>query len=70
MAVSEKGRSIVKWKTWNTDHWVMESDEGEVLDEIVRSLDALFVLKSNGKKYTTLKAAQDAGKKNQLTKNP
>lgn len=55
----------MKWKTWNTDHWILESPKGEVLDEITRSYEQLFFLKSSQKRYTSLKAAQEAGKKNQ-----
>ena len=55
----------MKWKTWNENYWILESPKGEVLDEITRDHEHLFFLKSTEKKYTSLKAAQDAGKKKQ-----
>lgn len=55
----------MKWKTWNENYWILESDKGEVLDEITRDHEHLFFLKSTEKRYTSLKAAQDAGKKKQ-----
>lgn len=61
----------MKWKTWNVDHWVLETTSGEVVDEIVRDHYDLFVLKSNKAKYTSLKAAQKAGKENRsATQSP
>jgi hypothetical protein len=60
-----------KWKTWNVNHWVLETPKGEVVDEIVRDDNDLFVLKSNKAKYTSLKAAQNAGKENRsATQSP
>ena len=51
----------MKWKTWNTDHWVLVADDDEVLDTIKRNeFTALFTVLSNNKSYTSLKAAQDA----------
>lgn len=52
----------MKWKAWNVDHWVLETLNGEVIDEISRDHYDLFVLKSNKAKYTSLKAAQKAAK--------
>jgi hypothetical protein len=43
----------------------LESPKGEVLDEITRDHEQLFFLKSSQKRYTSLKAAQAEGKKNQ-----
>lgn len=55
----------MKWKAWNTDYWILESDKGEVLDEITRDHEHLFFLKGTGKRYTSLDAAKNAGKKKQ-----
>jgi hypothetical protein len=53
------------------NHWVLETPKGEVVDEIVRDDNDLFVLKSNKAKYTSLKAAQNAGKENRsATQSP
>lgn len=40
--------------------WVLESPNGEVIDEILKTLDGIYMLKSNGKRYTSLVAAQQA----------
>lgn len=57
-----------KWHYWNTDHWVCEAADGEVIDEITRgALDGLFLVKSSGKRYTDLKKAQEASAKHRLT---
>ena len=57
----------MKWKTWNTDHWVLVADDDEVLDTIKRNeFTALFTVLSNNKSYTSLKAAQDAELKRRL----
>jgi uncharacterized protein YegP (UPF0339 family) len=40
--------------------WVLEAPNGEVIDEIQKSLDGIYLLKSNTKRYTSLKAAQKA----------
>ena len=54
----------MKWKQWNVHHWVLEAQDGEVLDEIKQeALSGLFVLKSSGKQYTSEKAAKAAGEK-------
>ena len=57
----------MKWKTWNTDHWVLVADDDEVLDHIKRNeFTALFTVLSNNKSYTSLKAAQDAELKRRM----
>ena len=57
----------MKWKTWNTDHWVLVADDDEVLDTIKRNeFTSLFTVLSNNKSYTSLKAAQDAELKRRL----
>ena len=54
----------MKWKSWNIDHWVLEAADGEVIEEIRQEeLSRLFVLKSTGKKYTSIRAAKEAGVK-------
>ena len=40
--------------------WVLEAPNGEVIDEIQKSLDGIYFLKSNSKRYTSLQAAQKA----------
>lgn len=40
--------------------WVLEAPNGEVIDEILKSLDGIYMLQSNHKKYTSLDAAQKA----------
>ena len=57
----------MKWKTWNTDHWVLVADDDEVLDTIKRNeFTSLFTVLSNNKSYTSLKAAQDAELKRRM----
>ena len=57
----------MKWKTWNTDHWVLVADDDEVLDTIKRNeFTSLFTVLSNNKSYTSLKAAQDAELKRKI----
>jgi hypothetical protein len=51
-------RSI--WKEWTLQMWVLEAPDGEVIDEIQKSLDGIYFLKSNSKRYTSLIAAQKA----------
>lgn len=48
------------WKEWTLSMWVLESPNGEVIDEILKTLDGIYMLKSNGKRYTSLVAAQQA----------
>lgn len=48
------------WKEWTLSMWVLESPNGEVIDEILKTLDGIYMLKSNGKRYTSLGAAQKA----------
>lgn len=55
-----------KWLDWGINHWVCEDQHGEVVDEISRGLDDLFSLKCSGKKYTSLKKAQEASVKYRL----
>lgn len=48
------------WKEWTLQMWVLEAPDGEVIDEIQKSLDGIYLLKSNSKRYTSLQAAQKA----------
>lgn len=48
------------WKEWTLQMWVLEAPDGEVIDEIQKSLDGIYLLKSNTKRYTSLEAAQKA----------
>ena len=48
------------WKEWTLQMWVLEAPNGEVIDEIQKSLDGIYLLKSNTKRYTSLQAAQKA----------
>jgi len=48
------------WKEWTLQMWVLEAPDGEVIDEIQKSLDGIYFLKSNSKRYTSLQAAQKA----------
>ena len=48
------------WKEWTLSMWVLEAPNGEVIDEIQKSLDGIYFLKSNTKRYTSLIAAQKA----------
>jgi hypothetical protein len=48
------------WKEWTLSMWVLEAPNGEVIDEIEKSLDGIYFLKSNTKRYTSLQAAQKA----------
>jgi len=57
-----------KWLEWGINHWVCEGPDGEVRDEINRSLTSdLFEVQSSGKKFTSLKAAQAGSVKYRLT---
>lgn len=52
------------WKQWNMGHWVLEADDGEVIEEIKKDeLSGLYIVKTSGKKYTSEKAAKAAGEK-------
>jgi hypothetical protein len=54
----------MKWKQWNLAHWVLEAEDGEVIDEVMRNhMDDLFVVKSSKKSYTSEKAAKAAAEK-------
>ena len=48
------------WKEWTLTMWVLEAPDGEVIDEIQKSLVGIYFLKSNSKRYTSLQAAQKA----------
>ena len=48
------------WKEWTLQMWVLEAPDGEVIDEIQKSLDGIYFLKSNSKRYTSLQTAQKA----------
>ena len=54
----------MKWKQWNITHWVLEAQDGEVVEEIKKDdLSGLFVVKSSAKQYTSEKAAKAASEK-------
>ncbi len=54
----------MKWKQWNITHWVLEAEDGEVVEEIKKDeLSGLFVVKSSAKQYTSEKAAKAASEK-------
>ena len=54
----------MKWKQWNITHWVLEAQDGEVVEEIKKvELSGLFVVKSSAKQYTSEKAAKAASEK-------
>jgi hypothetical protein len=53
----------MKWKQWNLAHWVLEAEDGEVIEEVKRDYDDLFVVKSTKKAYTSEKTAKAAAEK-------
>jgi len=54
----------MKWKNWKFNEWVLEAKDGEVLDLIHRDMFGdLFIVRSTGKRYTSLEAAQKAAMK-------
>jgi hypothetical protein len=54
----------MRWLSWNLGHWVLQAEDGEVIDEVKReALSGLFVIKSSGKQYTSEKAAKAAAEK-------
>lgn len=54
----------MKWKNWKYNEWVLEAKDGEVLDLIHRDMFGdLFIVRSTGKSYTSLEAAQKAALK-------
>jgi hypothetical protein len=57
-----KGEEM-KWKQWNLAHWVLEAEDGEVIDEVTKDYHDLFVVKSSKKTYTSEKAAKAAAEK-------
>ena len=50
----------MSWVTWNDRTWVLEARDGEIVDEIYKSLSGFYHLESTKKKYTSLEAAQRA----------
>jgi hypothetical protein len=54
----------MKWKQWDVGYWILEAEDGEVIEQIKKDdLSGLFVLKSSGKQYTSEKTAKAAGEK-------
>lgn len=50
----------MKWKERSESHWVLVASTGEIVDEIKRNDEYLFVVKSTGKKYIDIKKAKNA----------
>lgn len=60
----------MKWKEWSDTHWVLVTAAGEIVDEIKRTDEFFFVLKSTGKKYIDIKSAKNARPTATLQSNP
>lgn len=41
-------------------HWVLIAPDGEIVDEIKKNDDHMFILKSSNKKYIDIKSAKNA----------
>jgi hypothetical protein len=50
----------MKWKQRSDTHWVLVAPDGEVVDEVKRTDDYFFLLKSTSKKYIDAKKAMNA----------
>jgi hypothetical protein len=50
----------MKWKQRSETHWVLVAPDGEVVDEVKRTDDYFFMLKSTSKKYIDAKKAMNA----------
>lgn len=50
----------MKWKQRSETHWVLVAPDGEVIDEVKRTDDYFFMLKSTSKKYIDSKKAMNA----------
>lgn len=54
----------MKWTRWDINVWVLEAEDGEVLDQVRKEeLGGLYYVKSTGKNYTSEKAAKAAAEK-------
>jgi len=58
----------MNWLPWNDSTWVLEARDGEIVDEIQKSLSGFYHLDSTKKKYTSLEAAQKARTKEDAKK--
>ena len=50
----------MKWQKVSFDYWVLEAEDGEVLDSLTRTYHYHYTVRSTGKTYTTFEAAQEA----------
>jgi hypothetical protein len=50
----------MKWNQRSETHWVLVAPDGEVVDEVKRTDDYFFMLKSTSKKYIDAKKAMNA----------
>ena len=49
-----------RWKERSSSHWVLVAPDGEIIDEIKKNDDHMFILKSTSKKYIDIKSAKNA----------
>jgi hypothetical protein len=50
----------MRWKERSSVHWVLIAPDGEIVDEIKKNDDHMFILKSSNKKYIDIKSAKNA----------
>lgn len=50
----------MRWKERSSSHWVLVAPDGEIVDEIKKNDDHMFILKSTSKKYIDIKSAKNA----------
>ena len=50
----------IRWKERSSSHWVLVAPDGEIIDEIKKNDDHMFILKSTSKKYIDIKSAKNA----------
>ena len=50
----------IRWKERSSSHWVLVAPDGEIIDEIKKNDDHMFILKSTSKKYIDIKKAKNA----------
>ena len=50
----------IRWKERSSSHWVLVAPDGEIVDEIKKNDDHMFILKSTSKKYIDIKSAKNA----------
>ena len=50
----------IRWKERSSSHWVLVAPDGEIIDEIKKNDDHMFMLKSTSKKYIDIKSAKNA----------